>query len=118
MKPRLGDSTSTEDQADRGNTGFPLVSIIVPTRNSERYLSACLCSIREQDYPNVELLVVDRDSTDCTVEIALTYGATVLNAGPERSAQVNAGALAAQGIFLFRVDSDFVLAQTVVSEWS
>jgi cellulose synthase/poly-beta-1,6-N-acetylglucosamine synthase-like glycosyltransferase len=85
MKPGPGDcSTSTE--ANRGDTGFPLVSIIVPTRNSGRYLSVCVCSIQKQDYPNVELLVVDRDSTDSTFEKALTNGATVLTVGTERSA--------------------------------
>lgn len=94
----------------------PLVSIIVPTRNSERYLSSCLQSIRDQNYPNVELIVVDRYSIDTTVAIAEAFGAKLLFTGPERSAQINAGARASNGQLLFRVDSDFRLEPTVVSE--
>jgi len=94
----------------------PLVTIIVPTRNSACYLQACLKSIKDQDYPNIELIVVDRNSTDSTVSIAKSYGATILNAGPERSAQLNAGAKVAQGQYIFRVDSDFRLEQSIVSE--
>ena len=95
---------------------LPLVSIVVPTRNSERYLSACLRSVRGQDYSNIELLVVDRDSTDSTVQIARAFGATILRAGPERSAQVNAGVRSSRGQFVLRVDADFALEPPVVSE--
>ena len=97
-------------------SGGSLVTIIVPTRNSERYLPTCLKSIQDQDYPNIELIVVDRDSTDLTVSIAHSFGARLLNAGPERSAQFNAGAKVARGEYIFRVDSDFKLEPTVVSE--
>jgi glycosyltransferase involved in cell wall biosynthesis len=93
-----------------------LVSVIVPTRNSSRYLSQCLQSIRDQDYANIELIVVDRYSTDLTVAIAHSFDAIVLSAGPERSAQVNFGAHSSRGDYLFRVDSDFKLEPSVVSE--
>jgi glycosyltransferase involved in cell wall biosynthesis len=94
----------------------PLVSVIVPTRNSSRYLSQCLQSIKDQDYGNIELIVVDRYSSDSTVAIAQSFDATVLSAGPERSAQVNCGACGSRGDYLFRVDSDFKLESSVVSE--
>lgn len=94
----------------------PLVTVIVPTRNSERYLATCLKSIRDQDYSNIELIVVDRDSSDSTIAIAQSFGAKLLNAGPERSAQCNAGAKVALGKYIFRVDSDFQLEPSVVSE--
>ena len=96
--------------------GLPLVSIVVPTRNSEMYLSACLRSVREQDYSNIELLVVDRDSTDSTLQIARAFDTTILSAGPERSAQVNAGVRSSRGQFILRVDADFALEPAVVSE--
>lgn len=94
----------------------PLVSVIVPTRNSARFLGLCLESIQRQTYPRIELIIVDNYSTDATPTIAQRAGATVLLAGPERSAQVNEGVRHSHGEFVFRVDSDFYVAPLVVSE--
>jgi glycosyltransferase involved in cell wall biosynthesis len=92
------------------------VSIVIPTRNSAATLAACLESARSQDYSDIELIVVDNHSRDRTQEVALGLADSVLTAGPERSAQRNAGARAAVGQFLFFIDSDMVLEPTVVSE--
>lgn len=70
----------------------PLVSVIVPTYNSEKFIGACLESIKNQMYTNIELIVVDNNSTDKTKEIAWRYTDKVFNKGPERSAQRNFGA--------------------------
>ncbi len=94
----------------------PLVTVIVPTRNSGRFLEACLTSVRQQSYPNIELIVIDNHSTDSTLEIANRYADSVFSAGPERSAQVNHGAELARGSFVYRVDADFLLDPEVVSE--
>lgn len=67
-------------------SNLPLVSVVVPTRNSVRTLRACLESIARQTYPRVETLVVDRHSVDGTREMAESLGVKVLSAGPERSA--------------------------------
>ena len=53
---------------------FPLVSIIVPVFNGERYLRESLDSIVNQTYPNIEILVMDDASTDSTPEIVASYG--------------------------------------------
>ncbi|RCK77227.1 MAG: Beta-1,3-glucosyltransferase [Anaerolineae bacterium] len=45
---------------------FPLISVIVPTYNQEKYIRECLESIARQDYPNFEIIVVDDGSTDHT----------------------------------------------------
>ena len=45
---------------------LPLVSVIVPTRNSSSTLEACLQSLAYQTYKNIELIVVDNFSTDNT----------------------------------------------------
>jgi glycosyltransferase involved in cell wall biosynthesis len=95
----------------------PLVSIIVPTYNSERTLERCLDSIRNQTYKNIEFVVVDNGSTDRTVEIAHHYGAKVhILTGEERSKQINYGAKMAQGKYVYRADSDFILDSTIVEE--
>lgn len=93
-----------------------LVSVIVPTRNSAAMLRDCLESIREQTYPHIELIVVDRDSTDETKAIAAEFTDSVYNYGPERSAQVNYGVTQAAGEYVYKVDSDFILEPTVVAE--
>jgi glycosyltransferase involved in cell wall biosynthesis len=83
-----------------------LVSVIIPTKNSERTLAKCLESINNQSYKNFELIVVDNNSTDKTKEIAKKYTNKVFNFGPERSAQRNYGAKQAQGGYLLIHDSD------------
>ena len=53
---------------------LPLVSIIVPVYNGERYLRESLDSILAQKYPNFEALVMDDASTDGTADIVASYG--------------------------------------------
>jgi chlorobactene glucosyltransferase len=63
--PRL-----TRDDAARFPSDAPLVSILVPARNeASRILERALRSMAVQDYPNVEVVVVDDRSTDRTFEI-------------------------------------------------
>ena len=96
-------------------TERPLVSVIVPTRNSSYTIATCLESIRAQTYPDIEIIVVDNNSVDNTQKIAEFYG-KVLIKGPERSVQRNYGAKNAKGKYLFFVDSDMELTRNVVEE--
>lgn len=52
---------------------FPLVSIITPTYNHEKYISDCIISAQAQTYSNWEMIVVDDGSTDSTFEIAKSF---------------------------------------------
>lgn len=45
-------------------TDAPLVSVVAPCFNAEKYLEEALRSIYEQDYPNFEVIIVDDGSTD------------------------------------------------------
>nr|WP_207882826.1 glycosyltransferase [Pseudomonas sp. 30_B] len=47
---------------------YPLISVLVPCYNRERYIEDALLSILEQDYPNFELIVVDDGSQDASIE--------------------------------------------------
>ncbi|MBI2671716.1 glycosyltransferase [Candidatus Woesearchaeota archaeon] len=95
----------------------PLVSIIVPTRNSEKYLDKCLASIKNQTYQNIEIIVVDNNSLDKTKEISGKYTDNVFNKLPERSTQKNFGAQLAKGIFILFVDSDQELPHDLIKEY-
>ena len=55
----------------------PLVSIVVPVYNGERYLRDSLDSIIAQTYPRIEVLVMDDASTDSTPDIIASYGDSV-----------------------------------------
>lgn len=97
------------------NSTAGLVSIVVPTRNSSQFLKRCLDSIAAQTYDAIELIVVDNESTDTTLEIAKQYTDRIFKCGPERSAQVNDGVRHASGEFVYKVDSDFVLDPHIVT---
>ena len=51
----------------------PLVSVIVPIYNVEKYLSKCIDSIISQTYENIEILLIDDGSTDSCPEICDSY---------------------------------------------
>src|SRR5262245_31002645 len=55
-------------------TSWPRVSVVVCTYNGEETLRACLQGLRELDYPNFEVIVVDDGSTDSSPAIARKFG--------------------------------------------
>lgn len=63
-------------QESNSGSIFPLVSVIVPCRNEEKFISLCLDSIVHQDYPQecLEVLVFDGKSEDGTKAAAALYG--------------------------------------------
>ena len=95
-------------------SSLPLVSVVVPTRNSAATLEACLRSVVNQCYPRVGLIVVDNASSDKTKEIAATFTKRVFDRGPERSAQRNFGAREGAGEYVLFIDSDMELSPDVV----
>ncbi len=92
------------------------ISVVVPTRNSERTLRACLVSLREQTHPDVEVVVVDNGSSDATPTIAAELADVSVDRGPERSAQRNHGALLSSGDVVVFIDSDMVLEPEVLAQ--
>jgi len=92
-----------------------LVSVVVPTKNSENTLLRCLQSIKNQTYNEIEIIIVDNASTDKTREIAERFGKVYVK-GPERSAQRNFGARKASGDYVLFVDSDMELTPNVVEQ--
>jgi glycosyltransferase involved in cell wall biosynthesis len=92
-----------------------LVSIIVTTKNEEKKIAACLLSLTEQTYPNLEIILVDNSSLDNTREIALKFTDKIFTKGPERSAQRNYGMInIAQGKYVMFLDADMILGPKAV----
>lgn len=94
----------------------PLVSVIVTTKNEEKNIENFCKSVVEQSYKNIELILVDNNSTDKTKEIALKYTDKVFNKGPERSTQRNYGVKKSKGDYILVLDADMILTQNVVKE--
>jgi glycosyltransferase involved in cell wall biosynthesis len=88
----------------------PLVSVVVPTYNAGAYLPGALDSVLAQDYPHLEVIVVDDGSTDGTTHAVAPYverGVRFLqqpNAGA--GAARDAGVRAATGPLVAFLDSD------------
>ena len=90
----------------------PMVSVIVPVYNAEKTLRRCVTSILEQQYTDLELLLVDDGSTDASGAICDEFSAQ--DARVRTIHQPNAGVSAArnhaldqaQGVYLQFLDSD------------
>jgi len=96
----------------------PLVSIVVPTKNSAAILPRLLDSIRAQNYKPIEVIVVDNHSTDGEPELVRTRypEARFFTQGPERNVQRNFGARQARGEFVMFFDSDMELQPALVAD--
>lgn len=90
------------------NTG-PLVSIIIPCYNQAIYLPEAIESALDQDYPNIEIIVVDDGSLDNTAKVARRYGKKVKlfqQGNKGLSAARNAGIREASGKYILCLDAD------------
>ncbi|MEP0392203.1 MAG: glycosyltransferase family A protein [Erythrobacter sp.] len=95
----------------------PKITVLMTVFNGERYLMEAVDSILAQTMPNFELLVIDDQSTDSTVEILTTYAAlddrvrvlrNIENSGPYPSA--NIGLAQARAPLIARMDADDICA--------
>lgn len=95
-----------------------LVSVIITTKNESANIGNCLSSIKNQSYSrdDIEIIVVDNNSTDKTKDIAREFTDKVFNCGPERSAQRNFGIIRASGKYILYLDADMILSRNVISE--
>ncbi len=97
---------------------LPLISAIITTRNEERNIAACLRAVCAQSIARdaLEIIVVDNNSTDRTIEIARPLLDQLVVCGPERSAQRNEGVRIARAPVVMYLDADMRLSPTVVEE--
>ncbi|MFC1626891.1 glycosyltransferase family 2 protein [Patescibacteria group bacterium] len=57
---------------------IPKISVVIPAYNEEEYIARCLESINNQTFKDYEIIVVDNNCIDKTVEIAKSFGARVV----------------------------------------
>ncbi|MBI3800478.1 MAG: glycosyltransferase, partial [Deltaproteobacteria bacterium] len=87
----------------------PLVSIVTPSYHQGRYIADTIGSVLNQDYPNLEYLVMDGGSTDGTVEILRQYGDRLVWLSEKDRGQadaINKGLRMARGEILGWLNSD------------
>ena len=99
----------------------PLVSVIVPTRNSAEKIEMCLTSIEQQTYRNIEVIIVDQGSDDKTLNKCGRFSTRVLLVPKSKfytppTISRNVGAKIAKGKYLLHIDSDMELTPLVVEE--
>ncbi|HXZ79275.1 MAG TPA: glycosyltransferase family A protein [Terriglobales bacterium] len=73
------------------NTSNPLISVIIPVYNAERYIEEAICSVLEQDFRPIEIVCIADGPSDRSLEIAQKYAPTV-----RTYTQANQGAAAAR----------------------
>lgn len=101
----------------------PLISIIVPVYNVQRYLPRCLDSILKQSFPSVEVICVNDGSTDESALILAEYEKkyrdnlrVIFQKNQGLSSARNRGIEAAKGQWLMFVDSDDYVAENFLTQ--
>ena len=97
-----------------------LVTVVIPAHNEERFLGACLESVRAQDYPDLQIVVVDNASTDDTAGVVRQHRRADPRVELVQTGQLsipvalNLGLARARGRWLVRVDAHSTVAETYV----
>ena len=100
------------------NTRKPMVSVIIPSYNHERYLPRAIDSVINQSYANFEIIVVDDGSTDKTKNVCLRYPSVKYIYQPNAglSAARNNGISNSSGeYFIFLDADDWLLENAIIS---
>jgi O-antigen biosynthesis protein len=89
-----------------------VISVVIPVHNAGRYLAECLASLTSQDFPadDYEVIVVDNNSTDASLEIAESFGRVRVLSERRQGAYAarNTGIAAASGDIIAFTDPDCV----------
>ncbi|MDY0302375.1 MAG: glycosyltransferase [Candidatus Moranbacteria bacterium] len=95
------------------NDKYPLVSVIIPTYNCEKYICRAIESVLEQDFDNIEIIIVDDASTDNTRNIIKKYYENnnevkiiFQSENQKQGAARNSGLDKAKGKYIFFLDAD------------
>ncbi|WML35470.1 glycosyltransferase family 2 protein [Clostridium sp. OS1-26] len=98
---------------------LPLVSIITPTLNSEKYIENTLKSIFSQTYKNIEHIIVDALSADKTLEIVKNYNKSIIICEPDEGIidAFNKGVKYSTGEIIYFLNSDdYLYDQNIIQK--
>lgn len=105
----IADSTSEPKEKNIDLDNPPKISFCIPTLNNEDTIEVCLSSIAAQNYPSVEIIIVDGYSKDKTLEIAKKYTKHIFfDSGLLGSAR-QTGVENATGEIIALFDSDIII---------
>ena len=85
----------------------PLISIMIPVYNAERYLERCLESVLSQTYSNIEIVMVNDGSTDSSGEICNRYAES--DDRIKVFHKTNEGVAATRNYLLSKVNGDYLM---------
>jgi glycosyltransferase involved in cell wall biosynthesis len=95
-----------------------MISVIIPAKNEEKYIKKTLESLKNQDFKEFEVIVVD-SSTDSTPKIAKNFGAKVIFEKRKGVARArNKGAKYAKGEVLLFLDADTIAPKNLLRTYS
>lgn len=93
---------------------LPLVTISIPTFNSEKFIGLCLEAIKKQTYQNIEVNIIDGNSKDRTIDIVKKYDFNVSICKKALLGARDEGVKIANGEFILLLDSDQILEETAI----
>jgi glycosyltransferase involved in cell wall biosynthesis len=101
---------------------FPTISVVIPCFNGEKYIEAAVRSALDQDWPNLEIVVVDDGSSDRSVELVRgAFPEVTLLQQPNQGVAVarNNGILHARGEWIAFLDADDIwLPGKLRAQWA
>ncbi|MBD2773800.1 glycosyltransferase [Iningainema tapete] len=100
----------------------PLVSVIIPCFNADRWISEAIDSCLQQTYPNIEIIVIDDGSTDNSLEVIKSYGDRITwESLPHRSGNYarNRAFALSKGEYIQYLDADdYILPEKIALQVS
>ncbi len=94
----------------------PLVSVIIPAYNAEKYIEIAVNSVLKQSYPNIEIIVINDGSTDNTLDVLSRFPNIVVISTENKgvSNARNMGIEASKGEYISFLDADDELDQNAI----
>lgn len=108
---------------EKGKCTYPLVSIIVPVYNCEKYVEKCILSLVNQSYINIEIIIINDGSTDSSAKlinklVGANDNAFLINQKNKGVSEArNLGVKSSKGKYITFVDGDDYLEEHYIENF-